>query len=773
MTERCRKYSFRPARAVLFASRFHTFSSLTQARCDLTTPPRLTQRSSHKHPYRQGGCMRFSFDKAACQNTRRALRKEWLLTNGLGDYASSTILCCNTRKYHGLLTVNTPYGRHVLLSALEESIMGGGKEFTLSTRQHPGTLYPHGHDYLEAFRLDQWPQCVYRVGDVRLCREVQLVRGESLLLMRFSVRGPTPVPPLTLRLRPLLAYRNFHKLTHANPDLRSETTPLSDGFSITPYEGLPTLYIQCQTSQRHSFTPRPDWCRNVEYLEERERGFPYSEDLFMPGVLDVGMPPLADGAESCVYLAAGTHPCRQDLHQMWDAASRERAKAHKASIGLTGHLGQVGRQFCIESPSGRPEVLAGYHWFDAWGRDTLISLPGLTFHAGRTDFGLRVLAEMGRHVEDGLIPNMFSPQGNHAYNSVDAALWYAFALQSCLEVDAGHLAWVRENAWPALKAVISGYRAGAGRARQLDIHVDAEGLLHAGNAHSQLTWMDAQADNAPVTPRQGCPVEINALWYNTLAFADQLAARFGEEPLAGDMLLRRMRTAFFQRFWVYGGGGYLGDVWQNGKLDASVRPNQIFAVSLPHPVLSEDYQPQVVECVRNKLLTPYGLRTLAPDDLHYKGRYDGGPASRDAAYHQGTVWPWLLGHYADALLRTAWDVDGAAMALLDTLTPLYCDHISQAGLGSISEVFDGSPPYKPNGCIAQAWSVAECLRLLLRLQKAAPAVYERWQKLAAHRMAHPVIGDTAGVCRVSMNLEGCKKHHSCAPVATPEEGSSG
>lgn len=268
-----------------------------------------------------------------------------------------------------------------------------------------------------------------------------------------------------------------------------------------------------------------------------------------------------------------------------------------------------------------------------------------------------------------------------------------------------------------------------------------------------------------MTPRQGCPVEINALWYNTLAFADQLAARFGEEPLAGDMVLRQMRTAFFQRFWVYGGGGYLGDVWQNGTLDVSVRPNQIFAVSLPHPVLAEDYQAQVVECVRNKLLTPYGLRTLAPDDLHYKGRYDGGPASRDAAYHQGTVWPWLLGHYADALLRTAWDVDGAAMALLDTLTPLYCDHISQAGLGSISEVFDGSPPYKPNGCIAQAWSVAECLRLLLRLQKAAPAVYERWQKLAAHRMAHPVIGDTAGVCRVSMALEGCKKQHACAPDA--------
>ena len=717
--------------------------------------------------------MRFSFDKAACQNTRRALRKEWLLTNGLGDYASSTILYCNTRKYHGLLTVNTPYGRHVLLSALEESIVGGGKEFYLSTRQHPGTLYPHGHGYLEAFRLDQWPQYVYRVGDVRLCREALLVPGESQIVLRWSVRGPTPVLPLTLRLRPLLAYRSFHKLTRANPDLRTDTTPLPDGFSISPYEGLPTLYIQCQTSQGYAFTPQPDWCRNVEYLEERERGFPYSEDLFIPGTLDVTIPPPAERAEECcVYLVAGTKPCGQDLHQVWEDASRERTRAYKAGGGLAEYLSRAGQQFCIEGPSGRPEVLAGYHWFDAWGRDTLISLPGLTFHAGRTDFGLRILADMGRHVQDGLIPNMFSPQGDHAYNSVDAALWYAFALQSCLEVDADQLAWVRENAWPALKAVISGYRAGEGKARQLDIHVDAEGLLHAGNAHSQLTWMDAQAGNGPVTPRQGYPVEINALWYNTLAFADQLAIWFGEAPLTGDTALRRLRAVFFQRFWIHGGGGYLGDVWRAGKVDASVRPNQIFAVSLPHAILAEEYQAQVVECVRNKLLTPYGLRTLAPDHPHYKGRYDGDPATRDAAYHQGTVWPWLLGHYADALLRTAWDIDGAALALLDTLTPLYCDHISQAGLGSISEIFDGSPPYKPNGCIAQAWSVAECLRLLLRMQKAAPAVYQRWQKLAAHRMAHPVIGDTTGVCRVSMVLEGCKKHHQCAPVATPEPGSA-
>ncbi len=700
--------------------------------------------------------MRFSFDKAACQNTRRALRKEWLLTNGLGDYASSTILCCNTRKYHGLLTVNTPYGRHVLLSALEESILGGGREFPLSTRQHPDTLYPRGHAYLEGFQLDQWPKCAYRLGDVHLRREMLLVPGQSRLAIRWRIRGPAQMPDLTLRLRPLLAFRSFHKLTHANAHLSPATTPLPDGFSICPYEGLPSLYIQCHSHAGHSFTPQPDWCYNVEYLEERERGFDYSEDLFIPGTLDVPLPPLS-GGDVYVYLTAATTACHEDMRQLWKDAEHARDQARKSGGGLTGHLARVGQQFCITSPAGRPEILAGYPWFDAWGRDTLISLPGLTVHADRTDFGLRVLADMGAHVQDGLIPNMFSPVGDHAYNSVDAALWYAFALQSCLEVHAEHLAWLREHAWQALKAVIAGYRAGEGRARRLDIHVDAAGLLHAGNAHSQLTWMDANVDGHPVTPRHGCPVEINALWYNTLAFADQLAARFGEAPLTGHEALRRMSAAFLQRFWVPYGGGYLGDVWRDGRLDTAVRPNQIFAVSLPQSILTEDCQAQVVECVRNKLLTPYGLRTLAPDDPHYKGRYDGGSAERDGTYHQGTVWPWLLGHYGDALLRTAWDVDGAVMALLDTLTPLYCDHLAQAGLASISEIFDGSPPYKPNGCIAQAWSVAECLRLLLRLQKAAPAVYQRWHKLAAHRMSHPVMGDTAGICRISMASGGCTK----------------
>lgn len=710
--------------------------------------------------------MRFRFDKAACQNTRRALRKEWLLTNGRGDYAAGSILGCNTRKYHGLLVVDTVHGRHVLLSALEESVLGGGKEFFFSTRQHPGLLYPHGHECQEAFCLDQWPRWTYRVGEARLDRELFLIRGESRLVLRYSLCGPADLPPLTLRLRPLLACRPMHALTHANPQARGATTPVPHGFGVQPYASLPPLYFQVQRAAAPQdkavgeavFTSGPDWCRQVEYFQEAERGFPSSEDLFIPGLLEIPLPPLTRGVH--VYLSAGVAPCTDDLAELWAAESRARTKAHRAGGGLAGHLAQTGRQFCTATPQGAPQVVAGYPWFEAWGRDTCISLPGLTFEAGRTDFGLAVLTRLGKSLHHGLLPNMFAVDGNHAYNAVDAALWYAFAVQSfCRTADETGYAWVREHAWPALLAIIRGYREGPGQG----VYVDAHGLLHAGDARTQLTWMDAQVNGRPVTPRHGFPVEVNALWYNLLAFADSLARRFHASEPAGDALLRDMRLAFLQRFWVPEGGGRLGDVWRESGLDKSVRPNQIFAVSLPYPILPEDFQAQVVECVRNKLLTPYGLRTLAPDDPAYCGRYAGGPEERDAAYHQGTVWPWLLGHYGDALLRTAWDVEGAVQGLLETLTPLYCDHLTDAGLGSISEVFDGSPPYAPNGCIAQAWSVAECLRLLLRLRAAAPDVVDQWERRAAHRLAHPTSGDTAGVCRVVMNLSAAHGGTDAAP----------
>jgi len=697
--------------------------------------------------------MRFTFDKAACQNTRRALRKEWLLANGLGDYASSSILNCNTRKYHGLLVAASPGGRQVLLSAIEESVFGGGKEFFLSTRQHPGQFYPQGHQYLEKFTLDPWPQFTYRVGDIRIRREIMLPRGATRLLLRWTVNGPAKqghqaIPPLTLRLKPLLAFRGIHQLTHANPHLKSRPRSVAGGFGVNPYDGMPPLFFQL--SGPHTFVPRPDWYHEVEYFQERERGFEYSEDLFQPGILEIPLPPLPEGGS--VYMAAGTEELAsagREIAKLWEEAASMRLGLRRETPGFIGHLKRRGEDFCVVDTNGNPQVVAGYHWFDSWGRDTLIALPGLAFYGGRVQFGQDVLKRAAGCMRNGLIPNIFGDSGNHAYNSADASLWYAFAVQCYLSENSDGYEWVRANAWPALKEIVTGYRNGPG----MGIFVDENGLLHAGDSQTQLTWMDANAGGTPVTPRNGCPVELTALWYNTLAFVNDLSMKFNEPEWGCYDEMKKIRRSFFEHFWVAREGGYLGDVWRDGTLDQSIRPNQILAVSLPFRALTEEYRPSVMECVRNKLLTPYGLRTLAPEDIRYKPRYEGSPEARDSAYHQGTVWPWLLGQYTDGLMRVAWDIDGAAKALLDKTMPLFADHLPDAGIGSISEIFDGNPPFRPNGAIAQAWSVAECLRMLITLKRAAPKVYAAWEKRLAHRLANPIIGDTVGICHVEMSVE--------------------
>ncbi|MBD5553089.1 MAG: glycogen debranching protein, partial [Desulfovibrio sp.] len=517
--------------------------------------------------------MRFTYDKAACQNARRALRKEWLLTNGLGDYSSSSILYCNTRKYHGLLVAASPNGREVLLSAMEESIAGGGREFFISARQHPGQLYPMGYQYQEKFDLDAWPQFTYRVGDVRIKREMILLQGETRLLFHWNVKGPADnegqkAPQLTLRLKPLLAYRGFHQLTHANGAIRPTTVSAPGGFGISPYEGMPPLYFQIGSA--HTFVPRPDWYHNIEYFQEQERGFEFSEDLFQPGVLDIPLPPLPEGGD--VYMAVGTEElptAGDELARLWQEATSLRTDLRKETPGFIGHLARRGQDFCVVDTNGTPKIIAGYHWFDAWGRDTLIALPGLAFYGGRTQFGLDVLKAAADSMKDGLVPNMFGDSGNHAYNSADASLWYAFAVQCYLKENPDGYEWVRANAWPALKEIVAGYRKGPG----MGIFVDEYGLLHAGDFNTQLTWMDASVDGKPVTPRNGCPVELTALWYNTQGFVDQLAKKFGEPKWECYDDLLKLRRAFFEHFWVAREGGYLGDVWRDGMLDQSIRPN--------------------------------------------------------------------------------------------------------------------------------------------------------------------------------------------------------
>ncbi len=670
--------------------------------------------------------MKFRFDKPTCQNIRKSLRKEWIETNGLGDYASSSLICCNTRKYHGLLVADleSPVGRHVLLSSLEESLLVGGRELCFSCRKHPGVFYPRGNEHLEEMDAGEWPVFRYRFGEVTLTRELMLIPGHRLLLVRYEVRGTAPdTPPVVLRVKPLLAFRNAHDLTRANPALRPETLSAPSGICLRPYEALPPLFMQVEGG--FIFNAAPDWCFNVEYLVERERGFAYQEDLFQPGQFEIRLVP-----GKPVFLTASTEALQTEhghnvIGEIWRREVERRMGLAASSESLEGHLAREGERFLVRRPDGGLAVTAGYHWFGSWGRDTLIALPGLTFYAGRPEEGTDVLLGLGSAVRDGLIPNVFSADGNHAYNSADASLWYVWAVQMLLQVDPQRMGFVKEHCWPAIKEILRAYAGG----QVPFVHADEEGFLDVGDEQTQLTWMDAVVDGRPVTPRHGQPVEISALWYNALAFADHLARRFDEPHWQDSVDQRdRMRAVFVHRHWIKDyRGDYLADVWRDGERDFRVRPNQLFAVSLPFPILEEDNYASVVSRVRQCLLTPCGLRTLAPSANEYCSLYEGGPGERDKAYHQGTVWPWLLGAYGDALLRAAWDEEGAARDLLHTLTPLFGSHLGGAGIGSISEIFDGDPPHLPNGCIAQAWSVAECLRLLNRLGKVAPQAYAQWE----------------------------------------------
>ncbi len=677
--------------------------------------------------------MQFVFNKTACQNLRKSLRKEWLETNGLGGYASSSLVCCNTRKYHGLLAVQeaSPPGRFVLLSTLEESIIVNDKEASFSCRKHPDVYYPRGHEYLHEVSLGMVPTFVYRYGDVHFIRQVMMLHKHNVTLIRYSLQcsdgtdGCAALPGTAcLRLKPLLAYRNMHALSASNIDFQVKTWPAQNGFSIRPYNTLPPLFMQ--TNSPLIFHPSPDWYKNVEYMVEAERGFANHEDLFQPGVMDVEL-----NLGQSVIVSAATEDVLEKLgplEALWEAEVARREQQDTQKTFLENHLESVAQQFLVRQPAGNDTVVAGYPWFEAWGRDTCIALSGLTFANGLYEEGLSVLESLARESDHGRIPNMFSADGNHAYNCIDASLWYVWAAQTAYACEPKGSKRFRSHCWPFIKKIIENYASGALE----HVHCDEEGFLHVGTEDTQLTWMDANVHGKAVTPRHGCPVEINALWYNALAFARVVAKTYGEKmphALCHQRALDKMRLTFKERFWVeQKHSGYLADCWRPEGVDASLRPNQLFAVGLPHAILDEEYWGDVVETCRNTLLTPYGLRTLAPSDYRYHSAYEGSPEERDGAYHQGIVWPWLLGIYTDALMRGAWDTSSAVRELLDTLTPLLTTHLTEAGVGSVSEIFSADPPHIPNGCIAQAWSVAELIRLLQVLRKAAPENVRAWEQ---------------------------------------------
>lgn len=646
------------------------------------------------------------FDENICGNFAEAIEREWLETNGLGGFASSTIIGLNTRRYHGLLMAATkpPVGRMLLLSKLEETLVINGERFDLSANQYPGAIHPEGHRYMKEFRLDPFPTFVYEVAGVTLEKSVFMVHGENTVVVEYKRRKKSrSVKDCRLELHPLTAFRDYHSTAHENGSLNNHVETSAGLATIKPYADLPKLFFAHDAEE---LTATGYWYRNFEFKTERERGLDFSEDLFNHFALKFDL-----GKTSAATVVASTNE-----HKAADAAKLRKAEIARRQKLLAGvkrdeliqALTLAADQFIV-ARGDQKTIIAGYHWFADWGRDTMIALPGLTLTTGRHDIAKSILLEFAKHVDRGMLPNRFPDAGEAPeYNTVDATLWYFEAVHALL-AHTGDYEFVRANLYDVLKDIIGWHERGT----RYRIHVDEDGLLFAGEPGVQLTWMDAKVGDWVVTPRIGKPVEIQALWFNALKVMTELATKFGEADNAArfNSMAERAKESFNRQFWNEA-AGCLFDVVDGDARDASIRPNQIFAVSLSHSMLDNERAKQIVAVVERDLLTPVGLRSLSPNDPNYIGIYQGDTLSRDGAYHQGTVWTWPIGAFITAYLKANGKSKAArkqARKWLDGFLP----HLSEAGLGQVAEIFDGDAPHTPRGCVAQAWSVAELLRVAI------------------------------------------------------------
>lgn len=651
-----------------------------------------------------------SFDKSVCGNFDAAINREWLETNGLGGFACGTIAGANTRRYHGLLTaaLNPPGGRMLLLSKLEETLIVGERRIDLSTNEYGGAennevIHPNGYQYLTGFRLDPFPVFTFDVEGVKLEKSVFMLNGSNAVQVEYRLLENSFGSEVRLELRPLVAFRDYHATTRANAALDPAVQSKKNVVSVQPYASLPRLYF---SHNAESCATEGYWYRNFLYRVERERGLDPNEDLFNPLVLRWNL-----RQEQAAVVIAST-----EVVDIQNAASmrkkeiaRRRAITAKAPSqdSFAQALAVAAEQFFVRRGEDWT-VIAGYPWFTDWGRDTMISLPGLTLLTGNAEVAKGILHNFARHTDMGMAPNRFVDSGEGAeYNNVDATLWFFDAARAYVAATED-FKFIRDELYPVFTSIIEFHIEGT----RYNIKMAENGLLHAGVPGTQLTWMDAKIGDYVVTPRSGYPVEIQALWYNALKIMEDFARRFGDNAAAQQYSKLAVTAAesFNRLFWNVD-KNCLYDLIDGEVADDSIRPNQIFAVSLHYSMFAKDRSLAVVAAVERDLLTPVGLRTLAPSDPKYRPRYEGNAYSRDTAYHQGTVWPWLLGPFITAYIKVN---DGSAAAREHALSLLQGleAHLTEAGLGQISEIFDGDAPHLPRGCFAQAWSVAEILRAL-------------------------------------------------------------
>ncbi len=642
--------------------------------------------------------LNLSFGRDLLRQMEASCRREWLLTNGIDGFACGTISGLRTRRYHGLLTASVPppAGRVLVLSEMEAWVECEPAMHAISSHLYQGAIHPDGIRHLQRFNLHPCPTHIYTVHRAVIERQVWLVAQRNAVAVRYTVSSARK--PVRLYLTPLFACRDYHALTHRNDALNPQAEAVSESlYRLTPYPGFPPVYLHTGGA---TFVPRADWYYRFHYPIEAERGLDDTEDLWTPGVLTCE---LQSGQH--VTVVVSLEPPEPTFFQTPEPAN---VPPPFCESRLASALWCAAEQFIIRRPQGT-SIVAGYPWFTDWGRDAMISLRGILLVRERYAEAREVLSLFAKHMRDGLIPNRFPDAGEEPeYNTADATLWFAW-MAECYRQQTGDEEFFREVIYPRLKECLQAYRQGT----RFGIRIDpADGILRVGEPGWQVTWMDAKVGDFVVTPREGKPVEIAALWLQFLHVLTDTARRYndGDTLPTAQGLLHRVQEAFMRTFWIPD-LHYLADVVDDrGRQDCRLRPNQLIALAIPQPPVPRDMAKQILRVVDRHLLTPYGLRTLAPFDPDYRGRYEGDVFSRDSAYHQGTVWTWLLGPYADALLFAYGETPQVLARLRGLLKP-FERQLRDAGLGTVSEIFDGDPPHHPRGCFAQAWSVAELLRI--------------------------------------------------------------
>lgn len=633
------------------------------------------------------------FDKKQLVNLEYSIQREILHSNRAGSYSCTTLSGCNTRKYHGLLVCpnyTLDGGKHVLLSSLDATVIQHGAEFNLGLHKYQGEHYePKGHKYIRDFETDVIPITTYRVGGVVLTMERLLIEQSEQLLTRYTLVEANS--PTTLRFKPFLAFRNVHTLSHSNLYANTKYETTDNGIKICLYDGYP--YLHMQFSKTVEYIANPDWFKNIEYYKEKNRGYEYLEDLYVPGYFEVDI----KKGESIIFSAA-TFEADSSTFKMKFADELKKKTPRDSFFGC---LQNSAEQFFVKSLNFT-DIQAGYPWYNGRINQTFVALPGLSLAMNDPELIKQILKTNISRLNNGLFPQKWG-RFHSDYAAADSPLWLFWTIQKLAnELDGNIEIW--KNYKVVFVEILNAYKNGT----DYNIHMQENGLINADTMGIALTWMNAYSNGKPVTPRYGNPVEINALWYNAIAFALELANDNNDQEFVKEWtpVLEKTGNSFVETFWS-DEKGYLADVYYQNNADWSVRPNQVIAVAMPYSPLDKEMKKSVLSMAKKDLLTTKGLRTLSPRNLKFEGTYEGNEQQREMAIHQGTIFPWLIGFFIEGYLKIH---QRGGLSFVRNIMDGFEEEMTNQCIGTISEVYDGNPPHIGRGAISQAWNIGEILR---------------------------------------------------------------